>query len=143
MTIDKLLYPTQAFLHDKILPTLEYALSRIELSNYFHSFKDYRSNISALDVCHRQIDTVLDALNQLKDKIYYRVPLQLMLNSYFTFCKPQLVAFDANVQVVCYSYNRRSYTYVGIINNLTRHSPLALMFLKKYTTVDGNAFVFR
>jgi len=48
MTIDKLLYPTQAFLHDKMLATLECGLSRIELSNYFNSFEDYATNISAL-----------------------------------------------------------------------------------------------
>jgi hypothetical protein len=33
----------------------------------------------------------------MKHKFYYKVSLELMLNSYFTFCKAQLVAFDYNV----------------------------------------------
>ncbi len=49
MTLDKLIYPTQAFLHDKMLPTLECGLSRIELSNYFNSFDDYFDNLGAID----------------------------------------------------------------------------------------------
>ena len=65
-----------------------------------------------------------------------------MLSSYFSFCKTQLVAFDNNIQAICYSYNARSYTFVGIINNRTRHSPSDELFLRKYLTIGGTAPVF-
>ena len=64
-----------------------------------------------------------------------------MLHSYFSFCKSQLVAFDSNIQIVAYSYNRRSSTFVGNINNKTRHSPSNLVFLKKYLTLDSTASI--
>jgi len=88
------------------------------------------------------VDKTLIALNQLKHKFYYRISLELMLNSYFTFCKTQLVAFDNNIQMIAYSYNSRSYTFAGVVNNKTRHAPSNLVFLKKYLTIDGNALVF-
>jgi len=88
------------------------------------------------------VDKTLIALNQLKHKFYYRISLELMLNSYFTFCKTQLVAFDNNIQMIAYSYNSRSYTFAGVVNNKTRHAPSNLVFLKKYLTIDGNASVF-
>jgi hypothetical protein len=65
-----------------------------------------------------------------------------MLDSYFTFCKTPLVAYDKNIQVVCYSYNERSYTFVGLVNNRTRHSPSSLVFLKKFIPADGSALIF-
>jgi hypothetical protein len=45
MHLDKLLNPPIAFFHDKVLPSQETGLSRIELSNYFNSFKDFKANI--------------------------------------------------------------------------------------------------
>lgn len=87
MAISKLLYPSIAFLQDKLLPTLEEGLSRIELSNYFNSWDNYRDNIGAINSYRMQIDSALDALNRMRDKLYFKVPLQLMINSYFTFCR--------------------------------------------------------
>ena len=58
-----------------MIQALEYGLSRIELSNYFNSFEDYSLNIGALASFKYQINSALDALNQLKEKIYYKVPL--------------------------------------------------------------------
>lgn len=66
----------------------------------------------------------------------------MMLNSYFQFCRTQLVAFDRNVQAIAYSYNKRSCTFVGVVNNRSRHSPTDLLFLKKYVVYDGTATLF-
>jgi hypothetical protein len=65
-----------------------------------------------------------------------------MLSSYFDFSRMQLVAFDKNVQAIAYSYNKRSCTFVGVINNRSRHSSSDLVFLKKYVAYDGAATIF-
>ncbi len=41
-----------------------------------------------------------------------------------------------------YSYSTRSYTFSGVINNRTRHSPNDLTFLKKFVVHDGSASLF-
>ena len=41
MTLQKLLYPTAAFFQDKMLPTMETGLGRIELSKYFNTSQEY------------------------------------------------------------------------------------------------------
>lgn len=48
MDLFKLLFPSPAFYQEKVLPTQEEGLSRIELSNYFHSFEEYRSSFGRM-----------------------------------------------------------------------------------------------
>ena len=139
MALDKLMYPSTAFYQRKTQPALDKGLSRIEHSVYCNTYEEYQEKILNQSMCINRIENTLKALNQLKHKFYYNVSLELMLNSYFTFCKTQLVAFDANIQAIAYSYNKRSSTFVGVINNKTRHSPSNLVFLKKYLTVGGSA----
>lgn len=75
MHLDKLLNPPIAFFHDKMLPSVNSGLSRIELSNYFHSFGEFNAGIDNIPEFERQINVTLDALNQLKDKLMYKVSL--------------------------------------------------------------------
>ena len=41
-----------------------------------------------------------------------------------------------------YSYSTRSYTFSGVVNNRTRHSPNDLLFLKKFVVYGGSASLF-
>jgi hypothetical protein len=142
MHVDKLLHPPLAFYHDKMLPAMETGLSRIELSKYYHSFEDSSMRMGDIPAYEEIINIALNSLNVMKDKFMYTVSLSLMLKSYFAFCKTQLVAFDNNIQVIVYSYNQRSHTYVGDINNRTGHSPSTLRYLKTYLTGNSNAYIF-
>lgn len=117
-------------------------MGRIEHSHYNYSYDKYRESMSHVSGFKAIIDKAFDSLNQLKHKIRYKVSLDLMLSSYFTHCKNPLVLYDNNIQMIVYSYNERSYSFVGCTNNKTQHSPTSMMLLKKYVPVDGNASLF-
>lgn len=49
MALEKLFFPPTSFYLDKILPTIEKGLSRIELSNYFYNFTEYVEKIDKVE----------------------------------------------------------------------------------------------
>ena len=87
MALNKLMYPPLAFYQNKIHPTLDVGLSRIEYSAYFNSWGYYNQRFSVQAEYIKFIDRTLDSLNKMRDKLYYKIPLELMLTSYFTFCQ--------------------------------------------------------
>ena len=87
MALNKLMYPPLAFYQNKIHPTLDVGLSRIEYSAYFNSWEDYNQRFSIQEDYIKFVDKTLASLNKMSNKFYYKIPLGLMLSSYLTFCK--------------------------------------------------------
>ena len=81
------MYPPLAFYQNKIHPTLDVGLSRIEYSAYFNSWEDYNQRFSIQEDYIKFVDKTLASLNKMSNKFYYKIPLGLMLSSYLTFCK--------------------------------------------------------
>lgn len=63
MALNKLLYPSLAFYQNKIKPTLETGLSRIEYSAYFNSYEDYNLRFLLRETYLKRVDDTLAALN--------------------------------------------------------------------------------
>lgn len=75
-------------------------------------------------------------------KIYYEVPLQEMVTSYFEYFKKQMIVFDSKFQAIVYSYTKRTSTFVGMINKKSRNTCTNYAFAQKYVTPLGSAVVF-
>jgi hypothetical protein len=75
MALNKLMYPPLAFYQNKIHPTLDVGLSRIEYSAYFNSWEDYNQRFSVQEDYIIFVDKTLESLNKMKDKFYYKIPL--------------------------------------------------------------------
>ena len=68
-------------------PAREFGLTRIEVSTYFYSEKDFNDNFSSIDNYKSKVDQTLSALNKMKNDIQYKVSFNEMVNSYFSYCK--------------------------------------------------------
>ena len=120
MSLEKLLLPSISFFTNKINDTLDTGLSRIELSVYCYSFDEFLSKICKTEFYNQKVTNALKSLNEMD--IYYRVSLKEMVTSYFKFFKKQMVVLDDKIQIIVYSYNKRSSTFVGMINKKSRNS---------------------
>lgn len=65
MNLHKLLDPTITFFTDKILSTMDSGLSRIELSNYFYSDKDFKKTFGDINFYEKEINRTLKVLNSI------------------------------------------------------------------------------
>ena len=73
--LKKLAYPSIKFFQEKILATQEEGLSRIEYSSYNCSQEEYFTNFVSIDACKQKIDKAFDALNIMKETLYYKISL--------------------------------------------------------------------
>jgi hypothetical protein len=89
---------------------------------------------------NKKLKHALECFNRMD--FHYTVSLKEMMYSYFKFCDQQMVLFNDDIQVVVYSYNKRSSTFVGLVNKKTSYSPDSMAFVKKYLTFGSSALVF-
>ena len=65
MNLHKLLDPTITFFTDKFLNTMDSGFSRIELSNYFYSAKDFEKTFGNINFYEKEINRTLKVLNSV------------------------------------------------------------------------------
>ena len=65
MNLHKMFNPTLAFFTDKLLGTMDSGLSRIELSHYFYSAKDFEKTFGDIDFYEKEINRTLKVLNSV------------------------------------------------------------------------------
>lgn len=64
-----------------------------------------------------------------------------MIESYFAYCNNTIFLVDDDIQIVVYSFNKKTSTYVGYINKKSNKSPSTLQLLKKYIPANGQALL--
>ena len=74
MNIRKLLKHSLDFYLDKISPSMERGLTRIEHSLYFNSSADWESLADDLAPFEEEINVTLKALNAINERVAYHVP---------------------------------------------------------------------
>jgi len=65
MNLHKLLDPTITFFTDKLLGTMDSGLSRIEISNYFYSAKDFEKTFGDINFYEKEINRTLKVLDSI------------------------------------------------------------------------------
>lgn len=81
MNLHKLLNPEYHFFTEKLLQTMDAGLSRIEISNYFYSARDFGNGFGDLSFYDKESNRTLKALNSLRS-VNYRLSFNQCFNSF-------------------------------------------------------------
>ena len=143
MNFRKLLKPTLDFYMDKMKPSMELGLTRIEQSTYFNSRNDWESLGDDLSVFEAQLNATLKALNEIKERVVYHINFKDFLESFWEVVDEHtvLISFEPDAWAVCYAFCKNSSLYSGC--EVDRHSKSGSMltFLKRFAGKQTIVFI--
>lgn len=87
---------------------------------------------------------MFNGLNQLKGRFRFKVPFDLLIDSYYraVATRSVLISFEENLWGIALSYSKRSCLFTGHLNKKTKNSGTMGDFVKRFVPTDSNVRLF-
>jgi hypothetical protein len=101
---------------------------RIELSSYYHSVEQWKSEAIQLHQWNQTITKMEQALSETKEQLLYKVSFKTFWESFWLAVDSAttIIDFGENLWTVAYAYSSRSYLFTG--NHADKHAKSGAQF---------------
>ena len=134
----KLFKAPLAFHQKKLQPSFNDGLTRIELSSYFHSAKEWKQKALNVNYWEEKISNVQNALQSMEEVLIYKVNFKVFWNSFWfsVDAATAIIDFLADLWTTVYAYSSRSYFFTGHHTDKHAKSGAQLTFLQRFASVN-------